>query len=89
MSPEVIEGRGTTTSTYEYAIHLGALGHDVIFAFDESMPENSKSAIDFLKRILSFYLIKISITLRKRMVAFLITFTTLKQAIMMENCIRE
>ncbi len=50
MSPEVIEGRGTTASTYEYAIHLETLGHDVIFAFDESRPENSKSAIDFLKK---------------------------------------
>ena len=50
VSPDVIEVRGTTASTYEYAIYSETLGHDVIFAFDESRPENSKSAIDFLKK---------------------------------------
>jgi hypothetical protein len=50
MSPEVIEGRGTTASTYEYASYLGNLGHSVCFSFDKSRSENSEAAINFLKK---------------------------------------
>ena len=50
MSPVVIEGRGTTASTYEYALCLNNLGHDVSFAYDLSRHENSNKAINFLKK---------------------------------------